>query len=382
MTHDGTHCVETLERATPALEAGGPRSGMREYSRLRPRLRRAMLVSRVTGVCRLCIFIGVLFAAGELPSLGSASGLQTECALLSVSPTVRTARGDGRKEQSRLRGAVFSVLRIVLLVYVGLCAYLYVFQARCIYFPTKRLDASPADVGLEHEEVRLTTSDGNMIYGWLVPAERNERGVILLCHGNGGNISHRLETLLLFRDLGFTSFIFDYSGYGASTGRPTEKHTYSDVRAAWDFLVRERNVAPERIVMFGRSLGGAVAAHMASTATPGALVLESTFTSVADMGRQLYPYLPVRLLCRFRYPTREYLARVKCPVIVIHSPDDDMINFRHGRELFRRAPAPKHFIELIGTHNGGFLASGAIYTDGLDDALAEYFPKSASPVKD
>ena len=136
------------------------------------------------------------------------------------------------------------------------------------------------------------------------------------------------------------------------------------------YLTGARNVAPSKIVVFGRSLGGAIAAYQAARQRPAALILESSFTSIPDMGAHLYPVLPVRLLSRFRYDTRESLQSVACPVLIVHSPDDEIIPFVNGEKLFEAANEPRSFLEIRGGHNEGFLYSGRLYRDGLDNFLS------------
>jgi fermentation-respiration switch protein FrsA (DUF1100 family) len=261
-----------------------------------------------------------------------------------------------------------SVLIVGGMLYGAVCAYVFFMQAKLIYYPnmpSRVLTASPRDVGLDFESVTITTSDRIKLHGWFVPAQQ-ERGVLLFFHGNAGNISHRLDLLKIFHNLGLSSLIIDYRGYGQSQGKITEQGTYLDAEAAWQYLTRGRNVPAEKIVIFGMSLGGAIAANLAARQQPAALILGSSFTSVPDMGAHLYPILPVRLLSRFRYDTRESLKSVTCPVLVIHSPDDEIIPFINGSKLFEAAKEPKSFLEIHGGHNDGFLTSGKLYVDGLD----------------
>lgn len=264
------------------------------------------------------------------------------------------------------------VVLLVVLVPAGLyllyAAFLFFFQAKFVYYPQDKLWSTPASIGLPYEPVSLVTSDGITLSAWFVPAE-DPRGTVLFCHGNAGNISHRLESIEIFYQLDLNVFIFDYRGYGQSAGRPSEQGTYGDAEAAWTYLVQERGIAPSDIVLFGRSLGGAVAAWLAQERAPGALILESTFTSVPDLAAKLYPIFPVRLLARFRYDARHYLANVDCPVLVVHSPDDELIPFEHGQALYEAAGTPKEFLQIGGTHNEGFIQSGRRYREGLDRFL-------------
>jgi len=255
--------------------------------------------------------------------------------------------------------------------YIIFAGFLFIFQSHYVYYPERVLLTDPSSVGLEFERVHFETSDRIKLYGWYIPSD-NATGVILFCHGNAGNISHRLESIQVFHRVGLDVFIFDYRGYGQSMGKPTEQGTYLDVEAAWRYLVEERQTNPNRIVVFGRSLGGAVASWLVQNQTPRALILESTFTSFTNIGTTLYPYLPVRLLLRFKYDTTECLARINCPVLIVHSRDDEIMPFSHGRQLFEVAREPKRFLEISGSHNEGFITSGKYYEEGLNDFILEH----------
>ncbi len=267
---------------------------------------------------------------------------------------------------------VVSTLVTLAGAYLVAAALLYLCQRRLVYFPTKAIVARPDQWGLPYEEVWLRTSDGLRLSAWFVPAEK-PRAYSIFCHGNAGNISHRVESLEIFHKLGVATLVFDYRGYGRSEGRPTEEGTYRDAEAAWDYLVGERGVAPEKVVVFGRSLGGPIAAHLAATREPGALILESTFTSAPEVAQRMLPVFPARWLCRVKYPTAEFLAGVRCPVLVVHSPEDELIAWRFGRGVFEAAGEPKEFLQISGTHNEGFLTSGRRYVEGLDRFLSEHF---------
>ena len=258
----------------------------------------------------------------------------------------------------------WSIVRIVVLSYVGLLVLLFLFQSKLVYFPTRVIEQTPRDFGMAFEDVTLETEDGVKIHGWYVPAA-DAKGTVLFFHGNGGNISHRLPTLQTFQEMDLNTLIVDYRGYGRSEGSPGEKGTYRDAEAAWTWLTETKKVPPGKLVIFGRSLGGAVASHLAVQHPPAGLVLESSFTSIPDMGARLYWYLPVRLLSRFEYNTRKNVAAVRCPVLIIHSPDDDIVPFENGRLLFDAANEPKQFLEITGGHNGGFLESGEQYEKPL-----------------
>lgn len=257
---------------------------------------------------------------------------------------------------------------VAIVGYVTVLLMVYLFQSKLVYVPYRTLEATPADVGLAFEEVRFVCGE-ETIHGWYMPAD-SPKGSVLFCHGNGGNISHRLETLLLLNRLGMNMLIFDYQGYGLSTGSPSEQGTYDAARGGWDWLVETRAEAPERIVVMGRSLGGAVAAQLAATLPkgerPAGLVLESTFTSAPDMGARMYPLLPVRLLSRFSYDTRSRLEQLHTPVLFAHSQQDDIVAYELGHELFDLYTGDKVFLEMTGDHNSGFLLTGSAYVDGLE----------------
>lgn len=264
---------------------------------------------------------------------------------------------------------LWSTVGLLVIGYFGLTALLFFWQERLIYFPTRAWAGTPSDVGLAYEEVWLEAADGVKLSAWFVPSA-SPRGVVLFFHGNAGNISHRLESLALFHRLGLSTLIVDYRGYGRSEGSPAEQGTYLDAEAAWRHLVEERQVSPPKIILFGESLGGAVAARLAQTHSPGALILLSTFTSIPDMGAQAYPFLPVRLLARVNYNTQARLPEIHCPVLIVHSPDDEVVPYSHGQRLFAAANAPKEFLELQGGHNEGIVISAAQYEAGIDGFIA------------
>ena len=195
--------------------------------------------------------------------------------------------------------------------------------------------------------------------------------MLLFFHGNAGNISHRLDSIRQFLGLGLSVFIIDYRGYGQSDGRTTEKGIYRDADAAWRYLTTTRGFSPDDIVIFGRSLGASVAAWLAARQSPQVLIVESSFTSVPDIGQELYPWLPVRWLSHLNHATIDYVRGVKCPVLVVHSRDDEIIPFHHGQKIFEAAPEPRSLLELRGTHNDAFIQDERTYLDGLSAFLAD-----------
>ncbi len=251
---------------------------------------------------------------------------------------------------------LWNIFILVALGYAALVALAYMFQTRLVYFPQigREIAATPLAYGLAFEPVTLATADGEKLAAWWVPHER-AAGTVLIFHGNAGNISHRLDYLTMFHRLGYASLIADYRGYGQSTGSPSENGTYRDAEAAWNWLTEERGLAAGDIVVLGESLGGAVAAWLAARVKPRALIIASAFTSVPELGAQVYPFLPVRLISRFSYDTREAIKAVKGPILIAHSREDDIIPFAHGKALYEAAREPKRFLEMRGGHNDGFI---------------------------
>jgi uncharacterized protein len=258
--------------------------------------------------------------------------------------------------------------------YALLATFLFFAQSQLVYFPQTGRDfiATPEQRGLPYESVIIPTEDGLKLHGWFVPAHAamGTAGTVLFFHGNAGNISHRIDYLSMFHRLGYQTFIFDYRGYGQSSGAPSESGTYIDAQAAWDYLVEEKSIQPDSIALFGESLGGAVAAWLAARERPALLVLASVFTSLPDMAAKIYPFLPVRLLSRFNYNTLEYLESVACPVFIAHSPQDEIVPFAQGRALYEAAPEPKEFLELEGGHNDGFVFMREAWVRALSKFMA------------
>lgn len=254
---------------------------------------------------------------------------------------------------------------ILILIWFLLGAILFVFQSYFVYYPSRRLEASPDQVGLNYESVYFTTEDGLRLHGWYVPAAR-VRATLLFFHGNAGNISFWLYSLKIFNQLDVDTFIIDYRGYGLSEGRPTESGTYRDAMAAWRYLTVERGIPGKRIILFGQSLGAAIATWLATQVQPAALIIESAFTSVRDVARKHYPLWPASLLVWIQYPTIDRIAQVACPVLIVHSRSDEIVPFAHAEHLLKAAREPKAFLELMGGHNDGFRVTGRDYLAGLD----------------
>ena len=267
--------------------------------------------------------------------------------------------GAARSRRSGNHGARYATLATVTaLVLAGLLLMAGIgipFEERFIYFPSRALVARPADVGLPFEEVRFG-ADGRL-HGWFVPGSRDV--TVLWFHGNAGNISHRVELLAhLHHGLGVQIFIFDYQGYGLSGGRPTERGTYEDARAALAYLRTRPEVHPERIVYFGKSLGGAVAVELATAETPYRLIIQSSFTRIRDLARLHYPLLPVHGLLRTGYPSIERVGSVRAPILVAHGDADDVVPVDHARRLYEAAAEPKLLEVVPGARHPTVLSAG------------------------
>ena len=269
--------------------------------------------------------------------------------------------------------SMFARILLIAAVSYGLIVMIVFFmQGRMLYLadvPGRALDTTPDRAGMEYEDVWLRTEDDVDIHGWYIRGSSSR--VLLFFHGNAGNISHRLYSIRQFLDLGFSVFIIDYRGYGQSGGRVNEQGLYRDADAAWRYLTEERGVPNSDIVVFGRSLGGSVAARLATSVEPEALILESTFTSVPDAAQDIYPWLPVRWLSRLRHATREYVRDVHCPVLVVHSRDDEIIPYHHGEGIFEAANEPRSMLTIRGGHNEAIALDEAAYTAGLRQFLAD-----------
>lgn len=291
---------------------------------------------------------------------------------------------------------LLNIVMMATIAYAALALLVFVAQPRLIYFNEtgRNIVATPDQAGLAYQPVKLSTADGETLHGWFVPATAQgvqgvqgvDRGTVLFFHGNAGNISHRMEYLLMFRRLGYNTLIFDYRGYGRSSGSPSESGINLDAETAWRYLTETKGIPPARMVLFGESLGGAVAAGLAARTTlagskPAALVLASAFTSVPDMAAKLYPFLPVRLLSRFDYNTLGYLRSVTSPVFIAHSPQDEIVPFEHGRTLYQAASEPKQFLELQGGHNDGFIFMRETWVKALGEFIDVSLKRSQSGVR-
>ncbi len=239
---------------------------------------------------------------------------------------------------------------------------------RLVYFPTRVHDGgTPAALGLAYEDVDLRASDGVRLHAWFVPAPAPSRTLLFL-HGNAGNISHRLDKLAVFTELGAGVLLLDYRGYGRSEGAPDEAGTYRDADAAYDWLLR-RGIPAERIVAYGESLGGPIATALAARRPVGGLILESSPSSILAVARYHYPLLPVGMLLSIRYDALAKIGSVHTPLLILHSPEDEVVPFTMADQLYAAANPPKRLVRLRGGHNDNFMVAAETYRAALDDFL-------------
>ncbi len=271
-------------------------------------------------------------------------------------------------------------------VLLGLCIVVFVmlriFEHSQVYHPRRGLDQSGAVLGRAWEDVRFKAADGVNLSGWYFPAEdgsKRKEYVVLVCHGNGGNIGHRLDLYDALLQTGAGVFAFDYRGYGLSQGRPSERGTYADAAAALKWL-GDRGFAASRVIVLGESLGGGVASELAAREPLAGLVLLSSFTNIPEIGAELFPWLPVRLISSIRYDTHSRLPGIRMPLLVMHSRNDELVGFHHAEANFRVANEPKIFWELFGTHNEP-LHQPDHFLKGIEALLTRVeFSPEASPV--
>ena len=249
-------------------------------------------------------------------------------------------------------------------------ALLYISITRWIpalpFYPARGVTATPAILGLPYEDLSIPTSDGETLSGWFIPASTPEQKFTLLFfHGNGGNISHSLEHIAAFYEMGLAVCVIDYRGFGKSTGSPSVQGTLLDARAVWGWLREEKKLPPERIVIAGFSMGGGVAAALAAEVQPAGLILESTFTSLRDVAKGIYPEPLLALFLTQDYDTPARLKDLNIPLLVAHSPNDEVVPYRLGGKLYEDYTGPKRFLKLSDGHNGGFLSDRNAYLEGV-----------------
>lgn len=251
------------------------------------------------------------------------------------------------------------------------------FDRQFVFFPSKEITGTPADVGLHFEDVYFRAEDGTRLHGWFVPGRSDD--TLVWFHGNAANISNRVYNILLLnRNLGLNVFIFDYRGYGRSEGKPSEKGMYMDAEGALEYLRSRDDIDTEKLILFGRSLGGAVAVDLATRHRTGnyvrGVIMESSFTSVKAMSRYMRPafafFLPTHLLVKSRFDSLSKIGRIQSPVMIVHGDRDDTVPIHMGRELFDAANEPKRFYTVKGaSHDDTPIVGGKAYFAALREFI-------------
>lgn len=246
------------------------------------------------------------------------------------------------------------------------------YEPTLVYVPTKGIGRDPGSIGLAHEDIFITTEDGVKINGWFVENKASDK-VILLFHGNGGNISHRLPLLRLLHTLPSSVFIIDYHGYGRSGGKPSEQNLYLDAQAAYDFLVKQKKYRSDQIIVMGSSLGGAVATHLVVNKKVGGLVLQKTFTSAHVMAKHINPFYRRPIVwIRSDFDSLKKISRIKVPLLIIHSKQDEMIPYQMSVALYEKANQPKKLLLLERYKHNDFITDPE-YIESLRQILFDEF---------
>ena len=251
------------------------------------------------------------------------------------------------------------------ILFVGVFCVLFVlwlryFEWRSIFFPTREISETPQALNLAYEEIFFKTEDGVGINAWFIPVQhplenqKKRQYAVLFCHGNGGNISHRMEKIAMFHGLGFSVFIYDYRGYGKSEGRASEQGMYRDTRAAYEYLLKQKAIVPEALIVYGESLGAAAAVDLVAQTTVAALILEGAFSRAQDMAKELYPFLP-GFVIQTKLDSLSKISNVSCPLLFIHSEGDEIVPIELAHKLYNQAREPKTFLAIEGDHNFGVI---------------------------
>ncbi|MFH0953430.1 MAG: alpha/beta hydrolase [Verrucomicrobiota bacterium] len=268
---------------------------------------------------------------------------------------------------------VVSRLAWIVVALVAVWAYLRWFEWRNLYYPSRTVETTPSTLGLDYEDVTFISEDGRVLRGWWIP-HKQARGTVLHCSGNAGNIGDRVGLAADLHRLAVNVFLFDYRGYGESRGVPTERGTYADARAAYEVVrARYRDADDPPVILHGQSLGGGVAIQLALDKPVRALVIESAFPSTVDMALHVYPWLPVRAMCHFKYDSLSKVGSVRIPKVFAHSRDDEMIPYELGRKLYEAAAEPKQFCELEGLHNDTGWSTNPEYWKAVEQLVRRVF---------
>lgn len=282
---------------------------------------------------------------------------------------------------SHARVLLKSALRITLAALIGGTLFLMIFEKQLIYYPMQGVEVTPKALGLSFEDVTIDVEPGVKIHGWFIKGSKEPSvATILFSHGNAGNIADRLDRVLSWRELGADFLLYDYRGFGRSTGSPDEDGTYLDGRAAYNYLVKTRGIDPKRLVLMGESLGCAISIELALDSPAAGLVLEAPFASIPHMASAIYPFLPAKFFVRTRYDNLEKIPRVKAPLLVIQGTRDEVIPVAQGKMVFDAASSAKQYLAIEGAHhNDVYVIGGTQYKTSLSAFLARVVPSAPAP---
>ena len=241
-------------------------------------------------------------------------------------------------------------LSVIIVLFLILVRYL---ENTSVFYPERALVATPESLGLPFENVAITTQDHVKLHGWLIKAP-SSKATFIFFHGNAGNISGRLEKIDFLHKIGVNILIIDYRGYGKSEGRPTEEGIYKDATAAYDYLLQREDMKGQNIISYGVSLGGVVAVDLAVARPVSCVILDSTFSSAADMAKKIYPFIP-SFSMKTKMDSMRKIKDTTVPILFIHSIEDQTVPFALGKKLYDAAPGVKEFIEITGSHTDGHI---------------------------
>ena len=264
------------------------------------------------------------------------------------------------------------LLPILIIFILAVIIFYQQLENSIIFYPDKALDDRPSNWDLSYKDIKFLTPNGQKLHGWFFPLSEKSP-VLLFCHGNAGNISHRIENIKFLVKRDISVFIFDYRGYGQSSGRPSEKGIYIDGIAAYDYLTEIEKISPDRIVIFGRSIGGAVAIEIALQRKARCLIIESTFTSTKDMAKTIFPFFIFSPFLPHHYNNILKIVDVTIPKLIIHGEDDNIVPFSMGNKLFAQATEPKLFLPIHGAgHNDTYVVGGGDYFEAIVNFILSF----------
>lgn len=272
-------------------------------------------------------------------------------------------------------------LLVLMFAYLALCGYMWATQKSLIFEPTPLLQTTPDRMGLAYIELHIPSGTGaehGEMNAWWIPAAHGDAPTLLYLHGNDRNIASNLSHVQRLHNLGYNVLLVDYRGFGKSSGgQPSEAKVFEDAEATWHYLVEQGHIAPHRLFIYGHSLGGAIAIDLATHHPDAAgLIVESTFTSMLEMGQLNYGYLPVSLLLNQRFESLSKMNKLKMPLLIIHGTWDNLVPVEMAKRLYAAAPAPKS-LKLI--EGGGHNDSGSIGWVEYRDALSAFIDKYSQP---